>query len=936
MRKSSYIFILFAVLSCAAFGQYRSETLRKADILYQNHKIYEAIDLYVEAISETPHLQEIVYKVASLYKSNFALVQAEKWYEEVLKFKKQDYVLAKFEYAIVLKQLGKYEKAIVNFEEFIKYYRGNDKSDLSKVVEKLITGCDRAMMSEKDDSFEVLNLSRANSIYSDLAPYLYQDTLYFSSIKTDTALTYIDDIGIKFQMSLQKTAFNLMEDTAKGNVMPFGPSLAIGDNSHVANATFTKDGQTMFFTKCITNLEFKNHCDLYGSKLKVGKWEAPIKLGPTVNDKTGLTSSTHPSVAAHRKKNKNVLYFSSNRIGGQGGYDLWTVDIDEKFVCSKAKNLGKKINTAEDEITPSYNEEKQILYFSSNGHIGFGGFDIYKVKKKGRKFNAPSALKGPFNTSSDELYFQNLGNNKYLLVSNRNGAKIYHKDCVLDDMFIIRKKQRKKYLIAKLYVKDSLLTEVDSSTLQMISIDSSTVIKTNVAIRVYPGKDYTLSTNINDFINDSKTVSITKTSPDTLLVQLTIEKVEEEKEIQLKNIYFAFNSAELNDNSKLEIDQLLTILNNNPKFKIELGAHTDDIGKDEANQSLSQDRAESVVNYLVSEGIRIERLVPKGYGESKPIAPNKNKDGSDNPEGRQLNRRIVFKIIGEVEVYQSSAPIQMIQTNDSAYTDTIVQEPELIDSPKDTIQKISNDTAVKTSTDSIFTKTAAAADLPNTVEKPDSINLTNKDTVLLPITKAPIILDDSLKNNHKVSTKTVVKNVLTSQPEDASAIKGKVRWLNRPAAQRISCKSTISIQSLRVMAKEKTGVTFKVRVVKASNGKTIHESEDFNLEPNKNVSAKLMKLFDVEINCKLEKGSYFIFPIVTKGSLAFMPRYTKENSFENGKIVVHKAMYTSYTTEKPIKYKFETKEEKKNTYVNYGPFLKMEFFDPSAPVQITE
>ena len=179
--------------------------------------------------------------------------------------------------------------------------------------------------------------------------------------------------------------------------------------------------------------------------------------------------------------------------------------------------------------------------------------------------------------------------------------------------------------------------------------------------------------------------------------------------------------------------------------------------------------------------------------------------------------------------------------------------------------------------------------------------------------KTAVAVQDDLVHKHR----------FVSQPKYASVDKKKIKWLKRPAAQRITCKNEITITSLSVMAKEKTGVSFKVRVVKASNGKLISETKSFTLKPNRKTSPKLMKLFDVKLNISLPKGSYFIFPVITKGHLAFIPKFAQENSFENGNVLIHKAMYTSYHTGKPIKYKFKTKEEKKNTYVNYGPFLNI-------------
>jgi OOP family OmpA-OmpF porin len=903
MSKINWIFILLIVASATSFAQNRTETIRKADILYENYKFYEAIEYYELAIEEGRYIKEIAYKLASLYKNLDAPQQAEKWYKEVLKFKTKDYVLAKFEYALVLKQLGKYEKSISNFEEFIKFYHGNDKSEMIKIVDRHIKGCDRAMMSENDPSFEVINLAKANSSYTDLSPYIFHDTLYFSNIRTDTTLIYEHKEGVKVQMNLQKVGFDLIEDTIIGTVTNYGPKRATGDKSHYGGAVFAEEGKMMFLTKCITNKNFENHCDIYGSKFIKNEWSTPIKLGPTVNSNSGLTSSTHPCIAPHRRKGKNVLYFSSNQNGGLGGYDLWTVDVDNNFVCSRAKNLGKKINSVGDEITPSYSEEFNTLFFSSNGLIGFGGFDIFRAKKEGRRFKNPSALEGPFNTSTDEFFFRNYGPNKYILISNRQGAKKYHRQYVLDDMFIIRKKTVRKYLLAKVFLKDSIQTEIDGVKIKIVSIDGSRTVSSKNITRVFTGTEYTISTDLPGFINDSKTVKVEAKSSDTLLVKLLVNKIDRKKEIRLSNIYFAYKSDILKESSKKELNLLYTILINNPDIKIEIGAHTDSKGSARYNIDLSQKRAQSVVNYLISKNIANTRIFAKGYGESIPIAPNNNPNGSDNPEGRQLNRRIGFKVVGIL-------PIESQMKNPTTAAKGIIPKKYTV--------------PVKIGTAKMSEKTIELAPNPNRIlSKHDTLSSTPKSnnsdhSHIQTNIDNTIILADAEDNDQNSSQ----ANVSISDALDTSIIKNKGKEIKQPIAQRFTCATTLEISAIQVMTKEQTRVSFKVRVIDAFTGNLISESEEFILKPNDKVSATLTRIFEKEVDFKLKKGSYFIFPVMTKGSLEYIPTFFIENSFKKGAIVMHKSTYTS-DENNPPKYKFKIKEKKKNTDIDYGPFLKI-------------
>lgn len=908
MLKNRIVSLLLIFTAFTAVGQYRSENLRKADVLINNHKTYEAVEYYLKAHEEAPYMQEIVYKIASIYKNNLALAEAEKWYKKVLTYNQQEYPMARYEYASVLKNLGKYELAVKEFERFIKLYRQDDKSDISTLVKNQITGCERAEMAEQDDSYEVINLKKANSIYTDLAPFVHEDKLYYSSIKTDTPLVYLDDLGIKVQMNLYQADIDHLEDTITSAIKPFGPKRDGNDKAHYSSAVISKDGQRIFFTKCETDNDFVNHCDIYGSKKEGKTWSEPVKLGPSVNDETGNSSSNHPYLAPHRKKNKETLYFSSNKIGGQGGYDIWSVEVDDKFTCGKAKNLGRKINTSGNEITPSYSDEKNTLYFSSDGHVGFGGFDVFRVKKEGRRFKKPSPLEGPFNTSYDEFYFQHIGENKYLLVSNREGSKNYYKNFGLDDIFVIRKPINRKYLIAKVFASDKGVVELQNANIDLVSVDSVQKITSGEVVRVFEEKSYTLNTKVEQFLNDSKTVLIRAGTPDTITLNFVVKKPSQDEEIQLSNIYFEYSKAVLKDSSKLELNKLYDIMIFNPQFKIEIGAHTDSKGADRFNLRLSQKRAQAVVDYLLSKGIKDNRLVAKGYGETKPIASNTLPDGKDNPEGRALNRRIAFKVVGLISMESDST------SNDSTQN-----------SGKPVKYKLSADyIKYRDSLELAKVKAEIVAHFPAS----DSLEiLVDSAKIMSPVALDTIAKDSIVNpiiNNDATDQIDDKKNTFVSEPINATVVRNKVRWMKKAGAQRITSKTSFSLKSLRVMAKEKTGVSFSVRVVKAKNGKFVAETEEFVLSPNKNTSARKMKLFNVEFNLELEEGSYFIFPVVTKGSLAFIPRHTYENVFNDGNFIIHKAMYNNFSTGTPTKYKFKTKEEKKNTFVNYGPFLKIE------------
>jgi OOP family OmpA-OmpF porin len=273
-----------------------------------------------------------------------------------------------------------------------------------------------------------------------------------------------------------------------------------------------------------------------------------------------------------------TLLFSSDKPGGNGGFDLWYASLDANGKPDKAVNLGTTINTINDEQAPYYHDATRTLVFSCNGRTGMGGFDFFFSKGTLEALATPENFGYPVNSIKDDIYFTSRGSDKnileeVLLSSDRSA------DCCLE-LFTLKKK----------IIQDTVPAPV----------------------------------------------------PDLVKEEPKVEAV-----IVLDNVYYDFDKSSLREESSPALDKLVGLLNQYPTMVIEIRAHTDNKGDDKYNMTLSDARAQVVVNYLVSKGIDKVRLQSKGYGASMPVAPNKHEDGTDDPDGRQKNRRTEFKVLSK-------------------------------------------------------------------------------------------------------------------------------------------------------------------------------------------------------------------------------------------------------------------------------------------------
>jgi outer membrane protein OmpA-like peptidoglycan-associated protein len=618
--------------------------MKMADGLIEQQKYYAAINILEEVVKKDPNNKYAIKSLAELHEELGMMKEAASYYWDLFQIAGNEFPKAQFKYAQLIKYEGRYQESIDEMNKFIKEYRGFDRSDYNRLVKAEIEGSELAMKEGLNAEIRVYPLDSVNKAYNELAPTVFEDKFIWSTIPTDSSITYLE-----YEDSLPKiqTYYRTLSEMGKDTFSLFLPEIINEEGYHVSNLAFSTDGRRIYFTRCSENLKGKMICAIYASKKEKNGWSPAIKLDSKINDINQEYSVTHPTLTTEDRRGNDVLIYASNQPGGQGGYDLYSVNIDSNFNVDKTKNLGGRINSGGNEITPYYDNGKELLYFSSNGLASFGGYDIYKSEDKGRgRFNEPKHLMQPVNSSYDDIYYTK-GNAPFdYFVSNRQGSKKYQGMQVLDDIYVAED-VGKRYLKVLVYNKDSLDAPLKGALVRIKNPDEpeadGITVNSGDVFQIVPKRNYLLVAQKNNFLNASVDFSISyETKEDTVTWKFMLERISK-KEIKVDNIYFENNSFEFLPSSKASLEELYRILIDNPDLIIQINAHTDNVGSNDYNQELSQKRAQAVIDFLIKKGIGKNRLVAKGFGQTQPVGDN------DTEEGRQLNRRITFQIIGSLQ-----------------------------------------------------------------------------------------------------------------------------------------------------------------------------------------------------------------------------------------------------------------------------------------------
>jgi len=579
--------------------------------------------------------------VGDAYRQSNRIVEAIPFYQEALKKGTSEEVLN-----VYVAQGLKVEQRYNEARKVLNGYLPRSTSEKAReLAQKELDNLDKIDALEKDSSYyRVKNLRDINTPKAEYSPVYSNKFLYFTTNRdggkiyrtTGTPFTDIYKVatkGANVNLSTLKALDPIINhfDTNEGSV------------------AISPDGSSMIFAKGNDGkANGYSEVNLFFTRFRNGQWSTPAPLSINEGDSWDSTPTFSPDGTS--------LYFSSTRPGGFGGADLYVAKVNRRGRWVDVRNLGPEINTVGDEVFPFVSEDGS-LYFSSDGHPGFGKLDLFQAIRESGKITVTNLGK-PMNSSADDFSLFQFNLSRGFFSSNRNGG-------AGDDDIYTFINDDPDLKIVNYFLTGVTVTTDDAgeeiilpNTKVRLTADNGDVLDESFTggdgrfnFRVYPEEHYDLISEKTDYFTvrkDFSTIgkSVDKTTLTEEITNITFETkimmdpIVLEKAIVLENIYYDLDKANIREDAALVLDSLVQIMNDNPEIYIELGSHTDARAPDDYNMNLSWRRARSAVSYIINEGIKTERITARGYGETQLIVKN-----AQTEEQHQRNRRTEFKVL---------------------------------------------------------------------------------------------------------------------------------------------------------------------------------------------------------------------------------------------------------------------------------------------------
>lgn len=618
-------------------------------------KYFEAIELYKKAYVKEPGRDvkaEIIFKIAEAYRLSDQVENAEVWYDKS--------IIAQYADPVALLRLGdmkmmngKYDEAVVAYQKYVAEMPNDPAGKMG------IEAAEKAQSwTDSPENYIVEPVVLINEEFYDYAPTFADkknNELIFTSTREGSMGSDLSDVtGDNFS----DLYYTKRDKKGKWSQPVLLEGEGVNTEHSEGGAVLNARRNTMYFTRCKVEKNGYMGCQIMTAKKQGTKYATPEVI-PIASDSAVIG---HPAIT----KDGKVLIFASDLDGGQGGKDLWYIKEESRGKWSAPINLGAEINTKGDEMFP-YIRENGDLYFASNGHVGMGGLDIFSAKVKGNtQWSGVENLKAPINSSANDfaIIFDGAGDKGYFSSSREGGRG-------KDDIWQFSKPPI-------LFVLKGLVQDLETgeplvaATVKLIGTDGTSVEKQTAADGTFEFAE----NGDGSYINKNTSYSITVTKPQYLnakgketTVNVTESKIFAhlyelqpigDKVIKLPEIVYPFNEARITKQAADSLEFLYKILVDNPTLVIELRANTDSRGSDPYNLKLSQKRADSAVGYLVRRGIDIERMVPKGYGETNLILSdaeiNKLASEEEREAAHQINRRTEFSILRNDYIPKNGQP----------------------------------------------------------------------------------------------------------------------------------------------------------------------------------------------------------------------------------------------------------------------------------------
>mgnify|MGYP000676628487 CR=1 FL=1 len=634
-KRLKYVFLCFLFLPTLIQAQnfnYSRKAIKlynQAELAFKENRIENAKELLTAAIAKEKKFLEAYIALGDIYSTKFDFQNAALNYKKVRAFDSKKYRYLDFKIAECLHKQYMFDEA----KEYIRRYlnHGNTNSKYYYPAYRLQSNIDFALDLKSDDNdYQVARLSDSiNTIYDE----------YLPSITVDGGLLIFTRAYPNYGRRVEDFFISRKDGNGEFGTANFLEGPFNTTENEGAQCT-SADGNFLLFTAC-NRTDGYGSCDLYYSYKIDGAWTQPKNLGENINSSYW---ETQPAISPDGK----TLYFVSNRPGGIGGMDLWKSTRSESGEWYRPVNMGAQVNTSEDEMSPFIHWDATTLYFGSKGWQGVGGYDLFMTKKiDSHSWSRPENVGFPVNTPFDDnsLMVEQDGRTAYFV------SEFIADDAINLDIFTYQlsddiKANPVAYLKGFVsngssVLKGAKISVFDLSADSLFYASNSDDMEGSFFVCMRLGKEYGIHIEKEGYLFYSENIKL----DDSLAVNskverdFTLNKIAVGERIILDNIFFNFDSADLENKSNQEVEKIYKFLTKNKAIIVEIGGHTDNVGSREYNSRLSFQRAMNVKIALQNMGIGTERIQVKGYGETVPLKPN------DTNANRDWNRRTELKII---------------------------------------------------------------------------------------------------------------------------------------------------------------------------------------------------------------------------------------------------------------------------------------------------
>ena len=667
--------LLIVVITClglnVAFSQPITTSsyetmIETAEEALSNQDYYNALEWYEKAYEEKND-RALTLTIAELHYQLRDYSRAERWYGRLLKRdKKNEHADKRFIYGRILKMNGDYTEAVAELQRFVNESYNDSLKTLAK---NEIVGAQMALeMPDLMQGLTIENIGKSiNTSHSEYSPVFgpTTDKIYFAALNTkdsEKEPIEVDQSNTDFHARIYTSTKETVRDKVKWGKKKELDKKINRPGAHTTNVSISEDGRTMYFNRVNLSGTVVGESKIYYATGGDGSWGA-------ANEVAGVNGEyiAKQPVEGELFGNK-VLFFVSDMPGGYGGFDLYYATKKDEGVFADPVNLGPTINTLGNEETPFYRDG--TLYFSSTGHPGLGGFDIFYSAWDGSSWSEPTNMGKGYNTSVDDLYFS-IDKEGYdgFIVSNREGGRSLKSKTCCNDIYTFNIAQMYADLRAGLFTDKKKVLK--GGTMELVVIEGGargqTESKTNAEGNVFGfplelEKSYLLVASAEGYYPDStefNTVGLTESTNFEKRLYLKPKPVPPPEDkydtvriseaIVLENILYDFDDDRIKPEAEPDLEIVLGLMNKYPEMVIELGSHTDNRGDDRYNKDLSQRRAESARRWLMRKDIPRARIQAKGYGESKPQTVSPKLAGLYDylNEGDELTEAYIDKLADE-------------------------------------------------------------------------------------------------------------------------------------------------------------------------------------------------------------------------------------------------------------------------------------------------